>query len=89
MGYTHLNIKQVVHMYYRFTLPGTRKRARGNDTKFVLLAKLNNGKIVTLRTKGRHGPTIEFNMRFRTKKSRGVIIKYRIKGKLVSRQLRF
>ena len=68
---------------------GTRKRVCGNDTKFVLLAKWENHKRVTLRTKGRHGPTIEFNMKFPTKKSRGIIKKYRIKGTLISKQLRF
>ena len=86
IGDTDLNLKEIASFYYA---NGTPKRVRGNDTKFVLLAEWENCKRVTLRTKGRHGPTIEFNMKFRTKKSRGVIKKYRIKGKLISKQLRF
>ena len=86
IGDTDLNLKEIAPFYYG---NGTPKRVRGNDTEFVLLAKWANCKRVTLRTKGRHGPTIEFNMKFPTKKSRGVIKKYRIKGKLISKQLRF
>ena len=86
IGDTDLNLKEIASSYHG---NGTPKKVRGNDTEFVLLAKWENCKRVTLRTKGRHGPTIEFNMKFPTKKSRGVIKKYRIKGKLISKQLRF
>ena len=86
IGDTLLNLKEV---YNGFAANGTFKVDSGNDTKFVLVSKSENGKRVTLRTRGRHGPTIEFNLKFPTEKSRGVIKKYRIKGKFISKQLHF
>lgn len=84
MGKTSLTLEAVHKYFITFIDPTTVETKHDDGNSYVITGKLPGNKVpVTLRTRGKHGPTIEFNQRYPQPWKNGIIEKYRIGGKLI------
>ena len=84
MGKTSLTLEAVHECFSTFIDPTTDETKHDDGNSYVRTGKLPGNKVpVTLRTRGKHGPTIEFNQRYPQPRKNGIIEKYRIGGKLI------
>ena len=76
-GYSRLSLDTILELFMKIITPSSFKH-EGNQTLYVKTGKLKNKIPVTLRTRGRHGPTLEINLQYPTPARHGEILKFRI-----------
>ena len=75
--YLRLSLDAILGLFMKIITPSSFKH-EGNQTLYVKTGKLKNKIPVTLRTRSRHGPTLEINLKYPTPTRQGEILKLRI-----------